>query len=937
MKYKLWVLLSMFATFLAVDGKHISEQEAQKIASTVFNQQHVVANQTKMPKTNLAPIVTNIPNSDSSIGYYIFNHADNKGFVIISADDRAKKILGYSDKCSFDVDSIPPQLRDLLNQYAMQIDNAKPDAPMDDSWSQTTRLSTKAILLPTAEWGQGYPYNLQTPEVDGKHCPTGCVATAMSIVMKYHNWPPTTQGKLHHNFSMPELSYDFNSAYIDWDAINNIGYTDTYNDAVAKLNYMAGISVDMAYSPNESGAATFIIGHILMENFKYSPDCQYIERNMVSDSEWKNLIQAQLESDCPVIYNGRDADRYVGHSFVIDGYDSVNDLYHVNWGWDGSCNGYFALDALAPDSQSFAAEHSMIINIKPDKSGKVYSRLFMSNADMYGNEWIRYRDRYNFSVPNIKAGEKFDMIGPSLCISSDFEGLYGIGVVDENDNIVSMLFDPNSFGGDVITFEGDNGRLQAISSKTGFFYPGALVSFHNLVSPELEPSQRYQIISYEIGDNEWRIVTGGLINHTWFTPNDNLSDLVEVNWVDDTDGIPFFFEADIPFRNKVLRGDAFGVNIGTGGGEASVLVKSYTATGEEREPVVAQDRNAFGCSITLSAYEDVNELYLQYQKYTDNSHVRDLNTERIYRQDGLVYELHDDNTASLIGYDITTDKVIIPDHINADKAYSVTTIKDNALTNSDITFLQFGANIGYVDMYGLGLMDKLTDIALYRQCDFASTALMWSNNLKSVYVMGNTAIYSQFENMLEGIFYLKGKKDINANIYYGGTNEVMANSNKTIFIAGGVKAKEINGYHPTYIEMWQYKLFHDIDALAIAPAIDEITIDKVTINGKIIDPQGSIYYFEPCEALDVIVDYTINGRQAMQTHYDNEFNKAFPKTEFSHIDEISVDDDSEVELYNINGICVYKGLKQNLQTLPYGIYIEKYANGKIHKFIGGNR
>ena len=33
------------------------------------------------------------------------------------------------------------------------------------------------------------------------------------------------------------------------------------------------------------------------------------------------------------------------HAFICDGYDD-NGLFHFNWGWSGSHNGFFAMSAL---------------------------------------------------------------------------------------------------------------------------------------------------------------------------------------------------------------------------------------------------------------------------------------------------------------------------------------------------------------------------------------------------------------------------------------------------------------------------------------------------------------------------------------------------------------------------------------------------------------
>ena len=40
--------------------------------------------------------------------YYVFNVGQNEGFIIVSGDDRAETVLGYSDKGSFDADQLPP-------------------------------------------------------------------------------------------------------------------------------------------------------------------------------------------------------------------------------------------------------------------------------------------------------------------------------------------------------------------------------------------------------------------------------------------------------------------------------------------------------------------------------------------------------------------------------------------------------------------------------------------------------------------------------------------------------------------------------------------------------------------------------------------------------------------------------------------------------------
>lgn len=69
---------------------------------------------------------------------------------------------------------------------------ATPDIAAE--WNQlmsgtALRAAGEKVLLETANWSQGEPYNRQTPTIKGKHTVTGCVATAMGIIMKYHEYP----------------------------------------------------------------------------------------------------------------------------------------------------------------------------------------------------------------------------------------------------------------------------------------------------------------------------------------------------------------------------------------------------------------------------------------------------------------------------------------------------------------------------------------------------------------------------------------------------------------------------------------------------------------------------------------------------------------------------------------------------------------------------
>lgn len=129
------------------------------------------------PKLTLASRVSDL---------YVFNVGSDAGFIIVSNDDCAVPILGYSDSGSFDANNIPDNMRAWLQGYADEIawakaNHVKPaaNAPMKAA------LGNKVDPLLTTHWDQGTPYNDLCPLSGDKRTVTGCVATAMAQVMYY--------------------------------------------------------------------------------------------------------------------------------------------------------------------------------------------------------------------------------------------------------------------------------------------------------------------------------------------------------------------------------------------------------------------------------------------------------------------------------------------------------------------------------------------------------------------------------------------------------------------------------------------------------------------------------------------------------------------------------------------------------------------------------
>ena len=314
---------------------------------------------------------------------YVFNH--DHGYVVVAADDRAFPILGYSEDEAFDVENIPDGLRYYLGYYARQIqyaiDNNLPmDAEVAEQWYllgkegiiSRTRMDRAVSPLLTTTWNQDYPYNYYAPACNnywtGNHCYAGCVATAMSQVMKYWNWPETGVGE--HSYSTSSyggtLSVNFGEATYNWAIMpNQLGsQANEAALAVALLMYHCGVAVDMNYSPNGSGAHTEDVSPAVIDHFRYG-SCTYMDsRDLYSKEVWEDKLIAALDRGIPMVYAGSDSNG--GHAFNCDGYNNQR-LFHFNWGWSGQYNNtYYQIDALNTGNGSFNSYQRVVFDMIPD-------------------------------------------------------------------------------------------------------------------------------------------------------------------------------------------------------------------------------------------------------------------------------------------------------------------------------------------------------------------------------------------------------------------------------------------------------------------------------------------------------------------------------------------------------------------------------------------
>ena len=324
--------------------------------------------------------------------FYVFNTVN--GFVIVSAQDVATPILGYSDEAMLDINDIPEAMEWWLGEYVNQIQYCVENdvVPFDktvEEWElvrKTGKLNNERALtavspLVETTWHQDWPYNkfcptAETPEgspLNG-HTYAGCVACAMSQVMRFWNYPQTGAGEIRREpYLNSSPTIDLSQVTYDW---ANMPLTlsdspsETQIDAVATLMYHAGIAVKMNYSVGGSSCNDEDrVAQKLKDNFLYDDELglEKLTSYTASDlARWKVILRSSLDQGCPIPYTAADdkPNSTAGHAFVVDGYNNDGE-FHINWGYAGNGNGYFPVGGFNTGGYQYNHACNAIVNMHP--------------------------------------------------------------------------------------------------------------------------------------------------------------------------------------------------------------------------------------------------------------------------------------------------------------------------------------------------------------------------------------------------------------------------------------------------------------------------------------------------------------------------------------------------------------------------------------------
>jgi hypothetical protein len=219
--------------------------------------------------------------------------------------------------------------------------------------------------LVTTTWAQGSPYNSQTPKwLDGKRTKVGCVATAVAQIMRYHKWPNTGTGSISYKWWNGEknitLSRDFTKSKYGWSNMPKkltVASSLAQKNAVAKISADVGIAFKMNYGPDGSTAFTSDVTTVLPKYFRYK-NIKWVQRDKYpSDSAWMKVFRKEVQNKRPAILSiaeNNNGKRENGHAVVVSGYrDTPSEQIHINMGWNGSYNGWYASNNIKTGVYNF--------------------------------------------------------------------------------------------------------------------------------------------------------------------------------------------------------------------------------------------------------------------------------------------------------------------------------------------------------------------------------------------------------------------------------------------------------------------------------------------------------------------------------------------------------------------------------------------------------
>ncbi len=461
-------ILVVFAVTASIFAKDISLSKAEQVAvNFLFEKSNQYGDAINYHDLNI---------SESYLvdqAYYVINFEE--GWVVVAADDVMVPVLGYNFSGDFPTkENQIDNFHNFMQSYVDEVvfireNNLVAEADVIEKWNLYTSNSPFAFNLRgdrdidpllTNIWNQDSPYNALCPEDaqgPGGHVYVGCVATAMSMIMHYWRYPLSGTGShSYYRYPYGTISANFGEAEYNWD-----GMTDNINNKyiweIAEIGFHAGVSVDMMYSWDGSGAYSADVPYALRTYFNFQNNVGQIQKSGYTNSGWETVLQAELDNLRPVYYSGQSSDG--GHAFVCDGYQGSNS-YHFNFGWSGYGNGYYTLQSV----NGFNGNQAMVRFIYP--ADAAYPYIASGQTDL-----------------TTLVGSFTDGSGPAEDYTSGMNASWLVSPQNEQDSVTSITLSFVEFdtdNGDILKiYDGGDDNAELLGEYSGNNPPPSITSSSN--------------------------------------------------------------------------------------------------------------------------------------------------------------------------------------------------------------------------------------------------------------------------------------------------------------------------------------------------------------------------------------------------------------------------------------------------------------------------
>ncbi len=422
------LIIFVFASVLVLSGEHlqakpVGDQQARKVVKGWLKLD---------PKPLRTPLGNKISTVDVFIDdngqpvYYVV-YLQPSGFVIVPADDLVEPIIAFADDGTFEPSEDNPlgalvrgdlpgrinTVRELQEVTGTQKHKklTGPQAALQkvflkaqDKWNKFHAASDgkiKVAGLPSisdvrvaplieSEWGQTWVcigswdcYNYYTPS----NYPSGCVATAMAQLMRYHQHPTSGVGtdpctiKVNGSWTTRNLRGGNGSGGpYSWGQMvlapeSNCGsVTLSQRQAIGALCHDAGVSMHTEYSSGSSAAMLYIAREVLPETFDYSNAINGFDGSDLSGPGLNGMVNPNLDAGYPALLGIRHILGGYGHAVVTDGYgyNSSTLYHHLNMGWEGIDDAWYNLPTIEA-YYDYDTVEECIYNIYTSGTGEIIS------------------------------------------------------------------------------------------------------------------------------------------------------------------------------------------------------------------------------------------------------------------------------------------------------------------------------------------------------------------------------------------------------------------------------------------------------------------------------------------------------------------------------------------------------------------------------------